>query len=181
MFRIFYAAMSVFRGLFYRFIFKVFRKKIIVGKNVRIGRNVYLSARNNGQIVIGDNSVIGSNCDISALNGGIIRIGENVGIGSSSRIISHNSISIGDSTLLAPNVSIYDHDHKFDSFGVKRTEYDVGCVEIGMNCWIGINSVILRGTQIGDNCLIAAGSIIKGNYKRGSKIYQKRTTEINSL
>lgn len=28
--------------------------------------------------------------------------------------------------------------------------------------WIGAGSIILIGTKIGDNCVIAAGSVVKG-------------------
>ena len=39
---------------------------------------------------------------------------------------------------------------------------------------IGANTVILRGTTIGDNCLIAAGCVVKGNVPAGSVVIQKR-------
>ena len=169
--------MSVVRGRFYRIYYKICNKRIVVGKNVRIGRNVFLSARSNSKVVIGNNVIIGSNSDISALNGGIILIGDNVAIGSSNKIICHNSISIGNGTLFAPNVYIYDHNHLFDTDGVKRNSYDTGSIEIGSNCWICINSVVLKNTIIGDNCVVAAGAIINGNYGRCLKIVQKRLTE----
>lgn len=37
-----------------------------------------------------------------------------------------------------------------------------GKVTIGNNCFIGMNSVILKGTQIGDNVIVGAGSIVTG-------------------
>ena len=48
-------------------------------------------------------------------------------------------------------------------------------VIIGNNVWIGANTVILRGTEIGDNCVIGAGCVIKGKYGANSVIVQKRT------
>ena len=38
-----------------------------------------------------------------------------------------------------------------------------GKVTIGNNCFIGFNSTILKDTIIGDNVIIAAGAIVKGN------------------
>lgn len=40
--------------------------------------------------------------------------------------------------------------------------------------WIGANTVILRGTVIGDNCVIAAWSIVSGTIPRGTLFVQKR-------
>ena len=33
---------------------------------------------------------------------------------------------------------------------------------IGNNCWIASNVVILKGTKIGNNCVIGAGCIVSG-------------------
>ena len=47
-------------------------------------------------------------------------------------------------------------------------------IEIGENVWVGANTVILRGTKIGNNCVIGAGSVIKGIIPANSIIIQKR-------
>lgn len=39
-----------------------------------------------------------------------------------------------------------------------------GKVTIGNNCFIGMNTVILKGTTIGDNVIIVAGSILRGKH-----------------
>ena len=49
-------------------------------------------------------------------------------------------------------------------------------VTIGDNSWIGCNVVILRGTSIGKNCIVGAGSVLKGTYPDNSVIVQKRQT-----
>lgn len=51
-------------------------------------------------------------------------------------------------------------------------------MNIGKNCWIGANTVILRGTTIGDNSVIGAGCVLKGEYPAGAIIIQKRETTI---
>ena len=49
---------------------------------------------------------------------------------------------------------------------------------IGNRVWIGANTVILRGTVIGDDCVIGAGSVVKGNVPANSVLVQKRDDEI---
>lgn len=124
---------------------------------------------------IGKGVLISSNSVISATDGGQLSLGKMVGINRNSMIMCHDSIRIGDNTIMGPGVYIYDHDHVFDSTdGVRRNEYVTSPISIGKNCWIGANTVILRGTTIGDNCLIAAGCVVKGNYPDGSVVIQKR-------
>jgi acetyltransferase-like isoleucine patch superfamily enzyme len=55
-------------------------------------------------------------------------------------------------------------------------------VKIGRNVWIGANSVVLDGTQLGDNCIVVANSLLNRRYPAGAvlqgnpaKILMKRT------
>lgn len=47
-------------------------------------------------------------------------------------------------------------------------------ITIGSNVWIGANTLILRGTHIGDNCVVAGGAVIRGSYPANTVIIQKR-------
>ena len=93
-------------------------------------------------------------------------------------IVSHDRVFIDEGTIIAPHVYIYDHDHKIENGIVSRNTYNKKAVYIGKNVWIGANTVILRGTEIGDNCVIVAGCVIKGKYTAGSVIIQKRIEEV---
>ena len=64
-----------------------------------------------------------------------------------------------------------DHDHNFKN---KDSEFLIGEVSIGNRVWIGANCTILKGAQIGDDCVIAAGSVVKGVVPAGTIFYQKR-------
>ena len=161
-----------------------FFKKMLHGKSykyspyIRLFPNTSIFLRNKGGICLGKNVKIDSGA-IIASNGGTISLGNSVGIGKNNIIVAQEKIMIGEGTILAPNVFVYDHDHEFDSkSGVKIKNYLCESVTIGINCWIGANTVILRGTHIGDNCLVGAGCVLKGNYPSGSKIIQKRQTMI---
>lgn len=41
---------------------------------------------------------------------------------------------------------------------------------IGQNVFLGTSVIILRSTNIGNNCVIGAGSVLKGNYPANSII-----------
>ena len=69
-------------------------------------------------------------------------------------------VRIGDNCLFAPNVSIYTAGHPLHS-AARNTAYEYGIdVTIGNNVWVGGNVVILPGVTIGDNAVIAAGSVV---------------------
>jgi len=73
-------------------------------------------------------------------------------------------LSIGDYTKITRGCVILTHDY---SLSVLRRKYGVWIGEgaetsIGKNCFIGMNSIILMGTQIGDNVIVGAGSVVHG-------------------
>jgi acetyltransferase-like isoleucine patch superfamily enzyme len=60
-------------------------------------------------------------------------------------------------------VTIMDDDHhELLSDPAKAKTFST--VTIKDHVWIGCNVTILKGTQIGNNCVVAAGSIVKGSF-----------------
>ncbi len=57
-------------------------------------------------------------------------------------------------------------------------EFAYGDVKIGSNCWIGAGTIILKGTNIGNGCIVAAGSVVKGHIPDDSVCVQKRQTSL---
>ncbi len=116
-------------------------------------------------------------CIFNAQENGRLEFGSNVFINRGCSFNCHDHIKIGDNCEIGPNVLIYDHDHDYKSpNGIKDNLFLSEKVTIGKNCWIGANSVILKGTVIGDNSVVAAGVVLKGAYPANSLIVQKRTT-----
>lgn len=126
-----------------------------------------------GKIKMGYHVCALKNCRFSA-HGGVLQIGNNVGFNTNCIVSSHDNILLGDNVEIGPNVCIYDHDHDIKcEGGIKSAKFITAPVSIGNDTWIGANVVVLRGTKIGKNCIIAAGSIVKGEIPDNSTYIQK--------
>ena len=116
---------------------------------------------------------------IRVRKGGKMQIGKNFGMSNGCVVTAYEHITIGDNVMLGPNVLIYDQDHDYRAEGgVAAMKFKTTPIIIGNNVWIGANTLILRGTTIGDNCVIGGGAVIKGMYPSNSVIIQKRNTEV---
>lgn len=116
---------------------------------------------------------------IRVRKGGKLEIGKNFGMSNGCVVTAYDHIKIGDNVMLGPNVLIYDQDHDYRAEGgVAAMKFKTTPVVIGNNVWIGANTLILRGTTIGDNSVVGGGTVIKGEYPPNSVIIQKRLTEV---
>ncbi len=94
--------------------------------------------------------------EIFARENAIIKIGNDVKINQGVTIASFAKIEIGDNILIGDHTTIFDTDwHGIDGKPAKTAP-----VIIGNHVWIGINVIILRGVTIGDNSIVAAGSVV---------------------
>lgn len=104
---------------------------------------------------------------IVARHGGKIRIGGGCGI-SGSTIYAMDCIEIGDKVLIGGNCKIIDND--FHPLHVnlrnpqKPEDIKKRPIKIGDGCFIGANSIILKGTTLGKNVVVGAGSVVHGTF-----------------
>lgn len=104
------------------------------------------------------------------------RIG--VRVGNDCKLISANEktfgsepylIEIGDHVEITAGVRFLPHDGSVWVFRESEPEIDlIASIKVGSNVFIGYNSIILPGSEIGDNCIIGAGSIVRGKVESGS-------------
>ena len=92
-------------------------------------------------------------------------IGERCVIGARACITAHESIEIGDDVWFGQDVFVSDASH-----GYQDPELPIGLqfgahqpVRIGSGSWIGHGAMILPGTTIGRNVVVAAGSVVRGD------------------
>jgi acetyltransferase-like isoleucine patch superfamily enzyme len=144
-----------------------FKSKITFGRSVFIGDYVEINALSRKGVVIGNNVSILKNTIIECT--GVIRnlgegltIGNNVGIAQNCFIQVRGEVKIGDNVIFGPNVSIFSENHNFDDpelpISVQGETRKGVTIENGV--WIGTRSVILDGTNVGKNSIVAAGSIV---------------------
>lgn len=105
---------------------------------------------------------------IVARYGGRIEIGDGFGI-SGSTIYSTASITIGRNATIGANCKIIDNDfHPLDPeqrrLGLNRQHAKRAPVVIGDNCFLGMNATVLKGTRLGDNVVVGAGSVVCGTF-----------------
>ena len=74
---------------------------------------------------------------------------------------------IGKDVWIAPNVGIItaNHDPRNPEEHLPGSK-----VVIGDKCWIGMNSVILPGVELGNNVTVGAGSVVTKSFKQGNCI-----------
>ena len=78
-----------------------------------------------------------------------------------------DSIVIGENNLFGSFVLITDNDHGTNAsldLPYRFQHLTTDSVTIGNNCWIAENVKILKGSRIGDRCIIAANSLVKGEF-----------------
>ncbi len=88
-----------------------------------------------------------------------IHVGENFYAGFNCTILDMAEVRIGDNCLIAPNVGIYTAGHNLNPIDRHKTGY-AKSITIGNNVWIGGHCAIIGGIKIGDNSIIAAGSVV---------------------
>ena len=80
-------------------------------------------------------------------------------------------VEIGDQNMFGPDVYITDSNHRFGSaIAPSERPMDVGKVKIGNRCWIGAKVVILKDVELGDGCIVAAGSVVTRNVPAGAVV-----------
>lgn len=178
------ALLTVPNGYFKLGFIKLFSmKKIYFGRFPRISIRTEISVDNGGQLKIGDRFNMRGSARVRVRKEGNLIIGNNVSFNVNNMIVSHESIEIGNDVQFSPNVQVYDHDHNFRTKGgTKSGKYKSSFVKIGNNVWVGANSIIMRGAIIGDNCVIAAGTVVRaGEYPNGSLIYNERIIKVCTI
>ena len=129
---------------------------------------------NERYLAIGEDTLVGPYVTLAAgigpdqemLKRPTVAIGRHCVIGRGSHIVGHWSIEIGDDIQTGPYVYVTDQNHSYDDpdapIGWQRPRE--AAVTIGSGSWIGAHAVILPGTTLGRNTVVAAGAVVRGTF-----------------
>lgn len=166
--------------------------KVRYGKNLLLKGTPVIFNKKGAELTIGDNVTIKSSflsnlvglysktIIVTRAPGAYIRIGDNVGM-SGVTIYARKGIEIGENTAIGGNTKILDNDfHPIeaetrnkllaDKNGGDSDLVPAKPIKIGKNCFIGCNAIILKGTELGDGCVVGAGAVVSGKFEANSVI-----------
>lgn len=158
------------------FLFRYPQASLEIGANVSINSSFFSNLLGLYQRTI-----------IVARGEGRVCIGDGVGI-SGATIYARKEVTIGNHVLVGANTKIVDNDfHPLDVEARNANDFSkLVCkpVRIGDNVFIGCNCLILKGTEIGANSIVGAGSVVCGKFPENvvvagnpAKIIKKREDE----
>jgi len=87
-----------------------------------------------------------------------IRVGRNVFINQNCTFYDLGGLDIGDDVMIGPNVSLITAGHPLDP-SQRRAVTTGRPIVIGRNVWIAAGAIVLGGVTIGENSVVAAGSV----------------------
>lgn len=146
-----------------------FNRRIKVGL-VQAFEKVRVQITNGGHAEIGSFNQNRGNLYLG-VDGGSLKIGNHCFFNINGSITCLDKIEIGDYCKFGNNLVIVDHDHNFRT---ESPEFISSPIKIGNNVWCGANVVILKGATIGNNCVIAAGTTVRGNVPDGTILVSKQ-------
>ena len=138
---------SFYKNLYY---FSSLKKRVHFGKNSII----------RGNVVIGDKVMIDDNVEIRNYTKEKSIIGNNSTFNRNT--VLRGKYIIGDNVAIGPNCSIMGFNHKFDEVDKLMSQQGrtVKGIKIRNNVWIGANTIILDGVEIGEGVVIGGGSVV---------------------
>jgi acetyltransferase-like isoleucine patch superfamily enzyme len=111
-----------------------------LGKSISIGPGVNIIVKDNASLSIGEQTYFTSDMHLEVVK----------------------NIEIGNGCAISWGVTIIDDDHHQLVNIDGTTDNKLSEVKIGNHVWIGCNATILKGTHIGNHCIVGAGSVVKG-------------------
>ena len=123
-------------------------------------------------LYIGDDCIVNNTSIILDNESSEIRIGNKTSI-AKAQIVSLESykIEIGEDCMLSYDIEIRNTDsHKIYDKNTNKRINEGNSINIGNHVWLGMRAIILKGVNIGDNSIVAAGSIVTKDVKANTII-----------
>jgi acetyltransferase-like isoleucine patch superfamily enzyme len=83
----------------------------------------------------------------------------------------YNNTRIGDNSIFGQNSVVIDGEHTNHNNCWKNSPIRSSPIKIHKNVLIGTNCIILKGSEIGENTLIGAGTIVSNKKIKPNSVY----------
>ncbi len=93
-----------------------------------------------------------------------IHVGDNFFANDQCVILDSALVTIGDDCLLGPQVGLYTACHPLDPFDRRTGVEFAKPITIGNHCWIGGHATINPGVTLGNNVVVASGSVVTKSF-----------------
>lgn len=169
----FFEYISKILGLLKLCIYKLFYPtRIKISGIPQVNKSIRILTKKGAKIVIGRGFKCRYGVLLRADEGSTIILGDNVFLNDRVSINSRKKISIGNNTIIGPGVMFFDHDHDYEK---DMNNFVIKDITVKDDCWIGANSLILKGAKVESNVVIAAGCIVTKTIQQNSILLQPRT------
>ena len=155
-----YPAEKIVRGMYWSLMFKT--------RKLKVGRNVLFQGVEN--IHLGKGVRINCGCHLVAGTNGRIEIGQESHLAHNSLLAGGGGISIGERCMISSFVAVYSVTNDLTATIPAFSKPTQTPVSTGNDVFIGVGARILPGVDIGDNVIIAAGSVVVKNVPSNSKV-----------
>ena len=174
-------------------VFEAFDRGADLGEAVRLGLHArLLTPDGERRVRIGANAVIRG--VIRCEGEGRCEVGPEAYVGDGVIISSRTMIGIGEGTLLAHGVQLFDNDtHPLDTAERRahfrailklgpRRDFAIGSrpISIGRDCWLGFGAAVMKGVSIADEAIVAAGAVVTSDVRPRTIVAGNPAREVRS-
>jgi acetyltransferase-like isoleucine patch superfamily enzyme len=133
-------------------------------------------------ISFGPDTYLKENCYFDAY-GGFIEVEGQCAFAQNTIVHGGGGVTIGSNLITGANCYIIASNHKFESREypiMLQGDRRVG-IKIGRNVWLGGQVVVLDGVEIGDNCVIGAGTVVTRSVPSDTLLFDRRNRQEKGL
>lgn len=152
-------------------------ERLVVGSFAAIGEGSRIDASGHRGVQLGQGAKLGRRVIVTTTSqlskrGVGLRLGDFTGIGDCAHIGCSGGVTFGNNVITGPYLTCHSQEHITDDLetpirlqGTREAE-----VVVGDDVWIGARVTLLSGAQVGDGCIVAAGSVVRGTFPPRSVI-----------
>ena len=160
-------------------LYKIFYRKRISFKTIPVIYKTFnIAIKRGSSLIIGKKMKARNNVSFRIYDGGDVTIGDNCFFNDGCSVNCQQNIIIGENVMFGQNVMLFDHGHNYRK-DIK--DFIRKPIKIGSNVWVGANCIILKGVTIGDNSVIAAGTIVREDVDNNTLYYQEREYKAKAI